>query len=226
MKTLQELVNDEDPALPLVMEWLDQASNDVRVLPCEPDLGDQTLLDLQVTTRSPMGAIAHRTGGLLIDEGWVRVLGASSDALPRSITTWNGMREERAPRLDGAVRVGDDAVGGFFAISGGGIAVPSGNEGYYAPDTLCWEDTGARYSQWLRWLFQGDLEVFYGNARWPEWREETRKLRGDQGFHVYPPLFARGPAVGERSRKAVPLDELWILYVETLPAQLARSADE
>lgn len=210
----------EEPGLPLVREWLDDASNEVEMLCCDPALGDQTLLDLQVTTRSPMGAIAHRTGGLLIDEGWVRVLGASCSALPRSITTWNGMRPGCVPRLEGALLVGDDAVGGFFAISGGGIAVPPGNVGYYAPDTLRWEDTGGGYSRWLRWLFEGDLEAFYENARWPGWKEEIRALRGDQGLHIYPWLFAQGPGPGERSRKAVPLDELWALYVETLPAEL------
>lgn len=91
MRPLEDLINTEEPGIALVREWLTEASNPVEVLDCEAGAGDETLLALQVTTRSPMGALAHDTGGLLVDHGWVRVLGAGCPRLPRSIAAWKAV---------------------------------------------------------------------------------------------------------------------------------------
>jgi hypothetical protein len=56
----------------LVDSWISSATNAVAMLPCAKDDGSNCLSILQVTTRSPMGAIAYSTGGLLIENGWVR----------------------------------------------------------------------------------------------------------------------------------------------------------
>ncbi len=220
MRTLDALVDEADPGLPVVQEWIDAATRPVEMLPCDPAIGDQTLLELQVTTRSPMGAIAHRTGGLLIDDGWVRVLGAGCERLPRSIIEWNRARDGQPTRQREAWLVGDDAVGGFFAVSGGGIPVERGKVGYFAPDRLAWEDTRLGYSGWLSWLFTGKLDRYYERERWPGWREDCRALAGDRAYSIVPPLCAKGPPPAERTRRPVPLDELWSLYVDELPRQL------
>lgn len=91
MRTLQELLDGDDPAMPLVRQWLSEASRPFELLPPSPRRGD-VLVGLQVTTRSPMGAIAYETGGLLIDRGWLRILGSGHPALPRDIVGWNAGR--------------------------------------------------------------------------------------------------------------------------------------
>ncbi|RWB94475.1 MAG: DUF2625 family protein [Mesorhizobium sp.] len=47
---------------------------------CPPDesLRDRTLLRLQVTTRSILGAIAHDSGGVIVAEGRLRILGSGT----------------------------------------------------------------------------------------------------------------------------------------------------
>uniref|UniRef100_UPI00406CCA9C DUF2625 family protein n=1 Tax=Mucilaginibacter sp. CSA2-8R TaxID=3141542 RepID=UPI00406CCA9C len=45
----------------------------------------ETLYNLQLTTRSPMGAITYFTGGILIENGWIRILGSGSERSKRSI---------------------------------------------------------------------------------------------------------------------------------------------
>ena len=160
-RTLEELVNKTEPALPLVMNWVASATNSVEVLPCDGDAKGDVLVHLQVSTRSPMGAIAHETGGILVDSGWVRVLGGGSDKLPRTIADWNQMSLGRTGRIAGAILVGDDVLGGFFALSGGGIPVSPGKVGYLAPDTLEWEDSDLGYTEWFRWLLTGDLQQYY-----------------------------------------------------------------
>src|SRR5581483_8902470 len=69
MRSLPELVDAADPARPLVEQWIREARRPVEVLTTERHRREQALLTLQVTTRSPMGALAYQTGGLLIDHG-------------------------------------------------------------------------------------------------------------------------------------------------------------
>ena len=58
MKQLHELINLDEPAWPLVQQWLAEATNHVEVLPPIDDATrERALLETQVTTRSPMGAV-------------------------------------------------------------------------------------------------------------------------------------------------------------------------
>jgi hypothetical protein len=214
MRSLDDLVDTDEPALPAVLEWIASSTRTVEVLPADEWRGDEVLHALQVTTRSPMGAIAHRTGGLLVDDGWVRVLGAGHERLPRDLATWNGLHEGGPQRWPGALLVGDDVVGGFFAISGDESLAPVGRVAYLAPDTLAWEDTDLRYSDWLHWLFHGDLDAYYDGQRWIGWRDEVRSVTGDQAYSIYPFLCAEGPPIAERSRRAVPIEEVWGVQLE------------
>jgi len=81
------------------------------------------------------------------------------------------------------------------------------------PDRLAWENTNLGYSQFLVWCFQGDVAKFYEPERWPGWEEETANLGGDQAFSFYPLLSAVGPAIAERSRRSIPIAEIYKLNV-------------
>jgi hypothetical protein len=217
---LDELINKKEPGIELVRGWIRAAKNPVEVLSVERAAGERALLALQVTSRSPMGAIALETGGLLIDHGWIRVLGAGHKRLPRSIQEWNRMTGGAAHRLPGTILVGDDVLGGFFAINGGGLKGPPGHVFYYSPDSLTWEDLWPSYSEWLVGIMSADLEKFYQGLRWSSWRPEVERLPGDKGISVYPFVWTKGEAIEKRSRRPVPLQELWTLHVEELPRQL------
>ncbi len=215
MRTLAELVDTADPGWPLVMGWLSQASVSVEVLPVDPRRADQVLLEAQITTRSPMGAIIHATGGLFIDDGWLRVLGSGHDQQPRDLSSWNAMLlPMKDQRLPGACLFADDVVGGFFALNGNAFDAQPGYVQYFAPDTLEWEDLKMTYSQFLVWACNGRLARFYESSRWQGWQVEVRAMSGDKGFSVYPFLWAEGPPVAERSRRSVPIEELWGLQIE------------
>lgn len=214
-RALAELVNTAEPGFDLVREWRAAAVRPVEILPCRPEDGEATLLALQVTTRSPMGAIAYATGGLLVDGGWLRILGGGCDRLPRTLATWNNASApQNEHRLPGALLVADDVVGGFFAINGGGITGPPGHVHYLAPDTLEWEDTELGYSDFIHWTFTGDLPRFYESMRWPTWQSEASQLAGDRALSIYPFLWAEGPPIADRARKPVPVDEMWSFACE------------
>lgn len=219
---LQELVDKKQPGIELVRGWIRAAKNPVEELRVERADGERALVALQVTSRSPMGAIALETGGLLVDHGWVRVLGAGHKRLPRSIHEWNRLVAGSAQRLPGTMLVADDVLGGFFAINGGGLKGAMGHVFYYSPQSLAWEDVAPSYSEWLMGIMTGDLEAFYKGLRWPGWRREVEPLTGDRGISVYPFLFTSGEDISKRSRRPVPVGELWTLHVEEFPRQLGR----
>lgn len=228
MRTLSELVNLAESAWPMALEWIGDATKPVEALPVSRPANEEALVALQVTTRSPMGAVVYESGGLLIDHGWVRVLGSGHPRLPRTLPGWNRNRSvfndgETPPFL----LVADDAVGGFFAVNGGAFPGAPGNVYYFAPDTLEWEDLDAGYGDFLYWLLTADLNGFYADYRWDGWENDVAALAGDRGFLIYPfPCAAEGGPLVGRTRKDVPLAELYKMYVEDFPKQLAGAEPE
>jgi hypothetical protein len=61
-RSLQELINKQEPGWQLVNSWIKEAKNKVQVLPKGPACADSALLAAQVTTRSPMGAVNTKPG--------------------------------------------------------------------------------------------------------------------------------------------------------------------
>jgi Protein of unknown function DUF2625 len=214
MRSLNDLLSG-DPAWPLVREWIAAASNRVEVLPVSDPDRSRALEEIQVTTRSPMGAVVYETGGILIDRGWLRILGSGHPRLPRTLPGWNRGRTwvdgQSAPPI---LIVADDVLGGSFAINGGALEGPPGLVHYFAPDRLQWESLDKGYSEFFQWTLRGDLQTFYEGYRWPEWAADVPMLPGDAAFSIYPFLWAEGPPIGERSRKAVPMAELFGLQFD------------
>ena len=210
-RTLEELISPEG-AWPDVCNWVGQATNHVEVLPLVEGQGGPALLELQVTTRSPMGAIVFESGGLLVDHGWLRILGSGHPRLPRTLPGWNRGRTwvdfESPPTL---LLIADDVLGGQFAINGGALPSKPGGICYFAPDTLDWEDLEMGYSDFIWWALTGDLAKFYEASRWPNWQADVAALGGDQGIAVYPFLWAEGGSIAERSREVVPASEIFAL---------------
>jgi hypothetical protein len=207
-RTIDELLRSDLPAWPEVQALIGAAGNTVEAIAPGDDAAE-TLVTLQVTAKSTLGAITYHTGGLLVDHGWVRVLGSSSGRVGRSITGWNAACGAW-PTIE-ALLVADDVLGGQFAVNGGQFDGPKGNVFYFAPNSLTWDDLDRGYSDFFAFLMNGDLNQFYTNLRWPGWERESCDLAGDRGFSVYPPLWMNGPPIGDRSRRVISLHELVML---------------
>ena len=120
MRTLEELINKEEPGWDLVEEWMQEATNPYEVLPRDAKRAEAELLNAQVTTRSPMGAILYETGGILINKGWIRILGSGCERLDRGMFQWNkGKTFENYGEPPAYLLVANDILGGLFAINGG-----------------------------------------------------------------------------------------------------------
>ena len=212
MRTLAQLIDHADPALPLICAAADAADH-----PCEilaPSAGRAAVLTwLQVTTRSHLGGVAYDTGGILVDGGWLRILGSGHPRLERDLRGWNH------GRASGFVLVADDAVGGFFALDTGSLGGPVGTIHYRAPDTLAWESLEMGYGAFLDWTLTAHLERFYAGLRWQGWQADCAALGTDRCFNFYPFLWTGEGSVQDSTRGIVSVAERW-RFVNDLAQQL------
>jgi hypothetical protein len=177
---------------------IEAAPYPVDVLPVDADHARRCLATLEVTTRSWLGAVVANSGGLLIDHGWLRVLGSGHGGLPDVLAG--------ADPVSGWLLVAHDILGGQFAwIRAHPDAPPTVH--YFGPDDLAWQDLRNGYADWLHAMLSGATTRFYETLRWPGWPAEVAAVPLDHGIHTFPPpSTVEGKDLSRVSRRAVPLD--------------------
>ncbi len=196
-RPLKDLINTEEPGWKIVQEWIDEAKNHVEVLPSSSPQREEALLATQVTTRSPLGSIVYDTGDLLIDHGWIRIIGSGHPRLNRSLPLWNEELFKTSFYEVPYIVVGDDAIGGFYALDNGYLG-QARSIFYFAPDTQTWENMDMGYSDFVYAMMQIDTEEYCGLLRWKTWREDVAALKGNEGIYVHPPYMFEYPEDKER----------------------------
>lgn len=222
-RSAADLARVDDPAWPVIREWIDASPNRVRVIEVSFEVGLGVLHRLQVTASSVLGALALNCGGVIVDYGWFRLLGGGGQGLP-DLATANGLSDDAvdvaAPPE--SLLVGFDVLGGCFAIDGGGLGVSPGEVCYFGPDSLRWDGLGGGHSDFVRATLEGALAETFAPLRWPGWEREIAALGADTGLSLYPPPFSEeGKDIGRVSRRPVPIAELLALY-QDVAAQFSR----
>jgi len=194
------------------------ARNKYEILPADLAKAKDALYQTQVTTRSPMGAIIYFTGGILIDGGWIRILGSGNDKLDRSLAQWNkGKTFNELGEKPKFLLIADDVVGGFFATNGGAFGSDLGMVYYLAPDDLRWEAQHMSYTDFINFCFVGDMNQYYSGLRWEKWQKDMKEITGNKGFFTYPYLWTKeGKDIETDTRKVVPIQELYDFETTTL----------
>ena len=205
---LDALIDRRDAAWPALCDALAGAAWPVQLLPATPADADRTLLALQVSTRTLLGTVAHRTGGILVDGGWLRILGSGHPRLPGSLADWNGLG--RGVRMvAGALVVAHDAVGGLFAVNAGGLPGDEGAVSYFSPELRAWEEISPSYVDFLGFALDGDLPSLANPLRWPDWEDDVAALHGDQGVLFWPPpWYGPGWDAADAERTVLPIQEV------------------
>ncbi|WP_130734657.1 DUF2625 domain-containing protein [Flavobacterium sp. J27] len=224
MKPVSELLNLTDSGWPIVEDWINTAKNKVEILNLDSNSDKDALYHTQVTTRSPMGAIVYNSGGLIIDDGWIRILGAGNSKLNRSISNWNkGKSFLEYGEQPSFLLIADDAIGGFFILNGGALGNDLGYIYYLAPDSLEYEPLEITYSEFILFCLNNDLDTFYQGFRWKNWKNEVKNLGYDNIFSFFPYLWTQEGKAIEKSTKTILLIEEHYLLTLDLIKQLNKT---
>ena len=104
--------------------------------------------------------------------------------------------------------VGQDIVGGLFAINIGKYQEGIKKVWYFAPDTLQWECMDMNYAEFIAWAIQGNTDEFYSSMRWKCWKEDCSKAEFDEMILIYPSLWSKECNLETAAKKVVSSDEL------------------
>lgn len=217
MMSLKELTDTSNSGWEVVRAILPHAKNKIEILPRDSARANEAVYHSQLKVEWTPGAVEYMTGGILIDDGWIRILGSGSPRLPRSLPEWNkGKSVQGDGHAAGFYLVADDVLGGFFALNWGALGKQDlGKVFYLAPDDLQWESTGNDYEEFLQFCFEGDLNQFYKGLRWKHWQAQVDTLSGDRAFHIMPPLWsAEGKDIEKDQKYAMPLQELYFYTLD------------
>ncbi len=216
LQPVDSLINKTNAAWPIIQQWLNTAKNKVEVLEADPEVARTALYQAQVNTFSTLGSVIYHTGGILVDNGWIRILGSGNPKLNRSIAQWNkGKTINAYGDQPGYLLVADDAVGGFFAINYGELGTDLKNVYYLAPNSLHWEPLGAGYSEFILFCFDSDLSKFYGGLRWKTWDQFISNLDGNKVYSFKPYLWSEeGTDIDKCSRKITDIETLYHFNIE------------
>ncbi len=213
-KPLKQLISTQNSGWPMVKELVENAANNIEVLGKNKELAEAALLQIQVSTESSMGAVIYETGGILVDYGWLRILGSGAPKLNRSLPMWNEGKSIENKEEIAYYLVADDVVGGFFAQNEGGLGEDKGNIYYLSPDNLQWEPLYLTYTEFLEWAFTGELSQFYEKLRWETWKEDVARLDGTHAFSFTPFLWTSYEDFNQLERQSVPIQQIWDLAMD------------
>lgn len=138
--------------------------------------------------------VMENCGGIVIDN-WIRLYGCGE----LNVIAKNQMIKNDY-NLD--IIIGEDVIGGIFALKDNIVY-------YFAPDVLEWECLNVYYANFIHWLINDiqNVNLFYKDYRWNNWKEDSKSLYLNQGFSLYPFLFSKCN-IEDRDRKIINIDEI------------------
>lgn len=192
MRELNDLINKNENAITLIQDWKKDAKNKIQILENDSLKSKEALFNTQVSTRSPMGAIIYHSGGILINDGWIRIYGSGNEKLNRNLPEWNkGKTFQNFGEKPNQLIIADDAVGGFFLLNGGALGNDLGKVYYLAPDNLEPEPLDLNYTDFINFCFNGNINEFYKDLRWKNWEKDFKTLSTNEAFIFYPYLYTK-----------------------------------
>jgi len=215
MKTIQELNAPGKDSWLRIQRMAEHAKNKVEILAPDSVKASVALLQSQFSTNTNLGSIIYNSGGILVDGGWIRILGSGSKRLARSVPEWNAgkisaMRNDEMFYL----LVADDVLGGLFAIKASSVEELEsiGQVFYYGPNSLSWQTTGLSYGGFISFCFNGNLKEFYEDFRWKGWQEEVPSIDCNSVISCYPLLWTREGLQMKVNRKQLAIQSQWNMY--------------
>ena len=171
-----------------IYELISESSKKISVFDGNESVGYAELKKMNVLSKSTLGAIVIFSSGISIDN-WLRIVGQENSE-HQGIWSYNDYQKENVS-LEKMTIVGQDIVGGLFAINIGKYQEGIKKVWYFAPDTLQWEYMDMNYAEFIAWAIQGNTDEFYSSMRWKCWKEDCSKAEFDEMILIYPSLWSK-----------------------------------
>lgn len=166
-----------------------------------------SLLSRLPTQKEPvLATIFSETGGILLHNNWLRILGSGSKDFSRDLISWNN------GKLEKAILIADDVIGGYFAINLGKFDGEIGHIYYFAHDSLTWQNLNITYAEFFMWALSDAVDLFYKKFRWNDWHKNAKDVEANEGISLYPFLWTNDCNLESCSKKVVGIDSLWDLH--------------
>lgn len=167
--------------------------------------GQRECEKLNISNDLVLASVVKNCNGISIDN-WIRILGQGNQ-IRNGVLYYNTLLLDDSC-LNGMFIVGNDVVGGIFAINTSKFGIDKYMVWYFAPDTLEWESLGMKYADFIAWAVQGNINEFYESMRWCTWKNDCKKIHSDFGCLIYPFLWAKECDINTATKKSVSFDEL------------------
>lgn len=125
---------EQDELWDEALSIINRSDKEVYVFGGERNIGIKETENLGLDKESFLGAIILYTSGICIDN-WVRIIGQNS-VDRKGIVLYNNDSNVEKKLTEGLLIVGQDIVGGIFAINNGKFREGIHQIWYFAPDTL------------------------------------------------------------------------------------------
>lgn len=174
-----------------IIESIKHSYKKVEILPLEENVLREVSNNFTIKEDSLFGTIVLNTGGIIIGN-WIRIYGSGKLNIYQ--------KNMKFPYNN--LLVGEDILGGLFAL------LDNGNVGYFAPDTLMWEDNDLSYSEFIDLALHGDTDTYYKDYRWNTWENDVENMDVNNGVLFYPFLWSESDDFEKRVRKEIPMEEI------------------
>lgn len=196
-----------------IQKWNEMSKNQVRMFAPDTARARFSLNQSNIDPNSTLAAFVYHCGGMVVDSGWLRILGSGCPEFKRGLSDWNNGKKPQANDSEQYLLVADDVIGGFFALAvSANVRLENAIVNYKGPHDLRWTPTGMRYSDFLRFCFFGQIREFYSDFRWKGWSSEIQSVNEQQVISCYPLLWTREGKEIKANRKVMPIQRLWDLY--------------
>ncbi|QRY46700.1 DUF2625 family protein [Mycolicibacterium boenickei] len=172
--TAHDLLDVDNPLWPQLQPLIEAGPH--AILPPDPEVATRRLEHLECGVDTGIGTMVYHCATLLVDHGWLRLYGCGT-----------GDNNESRDLVGGLGRgfmwlVGEDVLGGVYAINLGHFNNDRGQMHHWSPTTAQWRPMGFSYEQYLTWALSGGLDAHYRESRWPGWEATVEALPLDHGI--------------------------------------------
>lgn len=207
-KKLSTLISNDLSAKQEVEDFIKSTTEKVVFEKSVPTAANETLVKMQVTTNSYIGAIVHEYSHIITQNGLIRHIGSGSPN-SRNILEWNSL----FPNLKSFI-VANDVFGGLFAINYGDLEGEYGEINYFSPLELTWYSLSCSHSEFVSWSFLGEIKDFYEHFYIERYSEDISKTKESNGLLIIPYLWSKEFQLIKGSAKEIPINELVSLNFE------------